>query len=468
MSFVFYDTETTGTNTAFDQILQFGAVKTDHELCELDRFEIRCRLLPYVVPSPGAMRVTGVTAEQLTDPDLPSHYQMVRAIKAKLDQWSPGIFIGHNSMTFDEHLMRQALYKTLHAPYLTNTNGNCRSDSLRIMQAVNLFQPGILSVPADEKGRPTFKLDMLAPANGFNHVAAHDAMGDVEAMIHMCRILAERAGGHWSNFVRFAKKAAVLDFAEEDEVFSLTDIFYGRAYSWMVTSLAPNPDNGSQLLVFNLAIDPDEMAVLPDDELIDRLATTPKPVRALRANACPCVLSYEDTPEHLRSQALDIADLGARAARIRRDDALVHRLIAAFLATREPKEPSPHVEEQIYDGFTGSDDQTVMAAFHTAEWSARPEILGRLSDARLQVLGETLIHTEAPEVMPVPARNAYEIGVARRLMATEGTVPWLTLPKAIADTEDFLAVSDGPEAALLRDLREYLAQRAEEAGALIA
>ena len=86
----------------------------------------------------------------------------------------------------------------------------------------------------------------------------------------------------------------------------------------------------------------------------------------------------------------------------------------------------------------------------------------------IQVLGETLIHTEAPEVMPVPARNAYKIGVARRLMATEGTVPWLTLPKAIADTEDFLAVSDGPEAALLRDLREYLAQRAEEAGALIA
>ena len=40
MSFVFYDTETTGTKTAFDQILQFGAIRTDHELRELDRFEI--------------------------------------------------------------------------------------------------------------------------------------------------------------------------------------------------------------------------------------------------------------------------------------------------------------------------------------------------------------------------------------------------------------------------------------------
>ena len=59
MSFVFWDTETTGMNTAFDQILQFGAIRTDHELRELERFDIRCRLLPYVVPSPGALLTTG-------------------------------------------------------------------------------------------------------------------------------------------------------------------------------------------------------------------------------------------------------------------------------------------------------------------------------------------------------------------------------------------------------------------------
>ena len=77
MSFVFYDTETTGTNTSFDQILQFGAIRTDHELQELERFEIRCRLLPYVVPSPEALCVTGISVEQLTDPGLPSHYERV-------------------------------------------------------------------------------------------------------------------------------------------------------------------------------------------------------------------------------------------------------------------------------------------------------------------------------------------------------------------------------------------------------
>ena len=48
MSYIFYDTETTGKVTAFDQILQFAAIKTDAELNVLDTFDIRCRLLPYL------------------------------------------------------------------------------------------------------------------------------------------------------------------------------------------------------------------------------------------------------------------------------------------------------------------------------------------------------------------------------------------------------------------------------------
>ena len=60
MPYVFYDTETTGTVTAFDQILQFAAIKTDDDLNELDRFNIRCGLLPHIVPAPGALRATRV------------------------------------------------------------------------------------------------------------------------------------------------------------------------------------------------------------------------------------------------------------------------------------------------------------------------------------------------------------------------------------------------------------------------
>ena len=41
--------------------------------------------------------------------------------------------------------MRQALYQTLHSPYLTNTNGNSRADMLQLAMALNRFEPRLLN-----------------------------------------------------------------------------------------------------------------------------------------------------------------------------------------------------------------------------------------------------------------------------------------------------------------------------------
>jgi exodeoxyribonuclease-1 len=136
MTFVFYDTETTGIDTAFDQILQFGAIRTDENLNEIDRFEIRCSLQPHIVPAPMALKVTGVTPEMLLDPTQLSHYAAMRMVHEKLSDWSPSVFVGYNSISFDENLLRQAFYQTLQPIYLTNTGGNTRADMLRIAHAV--------------------------------------------------------------------------------------------------------------------------------------------------------------------------------------------------------------------------------------------------------------------------------------------------------------------------------------------
>jgi exodeoxyribonuclease-1 len=157
MGFVFYDTETTGTDAAFDQILQFAAIHTDFQLNELQRFEIRCRLAPHIVAAPGAMRVTRMSASRLFDPALPSHYEMSCRIRAQLLAWSPALFVGYNSLQFDEHLLRQAFYKSLHPPYLTNTGRNSRTDALRIVQAASLSAPEALIFPLDADGQPIFQ-----------------------------------------------------------------------------------------------------------------------------------------------------------------------------------------------------------------------------------------------------------------------------------------------------------------------
>ena len=178
MPYVFYDTETTGTNTAFDQILQFAAIRTDDDLNELERFSIRYRLLPHIIPSPIALLLTRVTPAMLTDSDLPSHYAMIRQIRDTLLKWSPATFIGFNSIVFDETLLRQALFQTLHPAYLTNTNGNARSDVLRVAHAASAYTPDAIVVPSDDRGRQVFALDRLALANGYNLGAMHVA-GDL-------------------------------------------------------------------------------------------------------------------------------------------------------------------------------------------------------------------------------------------------------------------------------------------------
>jgi len=42
---------------------------------------------------------------------------------------SPWIFVGYNSIRFDEEMLRHALFRTLHPAYLTRSHGNCRADA---------------------------------------------------------------------------------------------------------------------------------------------------------------------------------------------------------------------------------------------------------------------------------------------------------------------------------------------------
>jgi exodeoxyribonuclease-1 len=467
MSLVFYDTETTGTHTAFDQILQFAAIQTDDDFNELDRFEIRCRLLPHIVPSPGAMRVTGVSVAQLTDPNLPSHYEMVRAIRRRLEAWSPAVFMGYNSLQFDEQLLRQALFQTLHSPYLTNTNGNCRADVLRIMQAASVFVPDTIAVPLGDRGQPVFRLDRLAPANGFDHANAHDALADVEATIHLCRLLAERKHDFWSWCTRFSRKFVVQDFVRKNPVFCLTEFYYSRPHSWLVTPIGKSAGNTNDILALDLANDPDELGALADDELARRLAQSPRPVRRIRANAFPIITPMDDLPADFPAGELSRADAERKAAVIRRKSVLRERLCALVDDERKDVEPSPHLEEQIYDGFIAEEDAPLLAQFHAASWDDRLALTDRIRDRRLRLLGRRLVYFERPDLFGRKERRDIEIALAKRLLGSEESGKWLTLPDAVRQADDLIATATGDERNFLGEHRAYLVGRKGQAARLM-
>lgn len=439
MSLVFYDTETTGLETFFDQILQFAAIRTDHELNEIERFELRCRLMPHVVPSLGAIRVTGLTAAQLTDPALPSHYEMVRALRAKLVAWSPSTFVGYNSIRFDEDLVRQALYKTLHSPYLTNTNGNSRSDVLRMVQAVALFAPNKLVIPLNEMGAPTFKLDQIARANGFMLGRPHDAMADVTATTFMCRLIAERAPEVWSSFMRFSKKASVVDFITNELVFCVSDCYAGTSYAWLVTALNANSKNNAEWFVYDLSVPPESLIGLSDEDIAERFRWSPKPIRRIRTNAAPTLAYFDDAPTICRGLELGLEELERRADVVRGNFQLRSQLISVFASLKEEFPPSAHVEKQIYDGFVGFTDQQLMDRFHQVPWPERCVLVEQFQDPRLRKLGRQLIHLERPDLLPEDVQREHRLEAAQRLTGRADDVSWMTLPKAIREIENLLA-----------------------------
>jgi exodeoxyribonuclease-1 len=467
MSFVFYDTETTGTHTAFDQILQFAAIRTDSELNELERIEVRCRLLPHIVPSPEAMQITRIKAKQLIDRSLPSHYEMVRLIREQLLLWSPAVFIGYNSIQFDEHLFRQALYKTLHPPYLTNTNGNSRSDAMRMVQAAFLFARKALKIPLGDRRTPIFKLDRVAPANGFNHDSAHDAMVDVEATIFLCRLLSDRAPDVWSSFMRFSQKAAVADYVSSEQIFCFSDFYFGKPFSCLATSIGNNPNNNSEFYIYDLAVDPNRLLNSSQTQLESRLSQAPKPVRRLRCNTSPMLSTAEDAPEIASARTLGMAELERRAQVLESDSVFRERLIATFESIKEIRQPSPHVEEQLYDAFFADVDQDLLDEFHHAPWEERISIVDKFDDERLKLIGQQLIHVERPDLLDKKLRRELDVALAKRILGSEGDVPWLTLSQALQDLEDLIGSADEGEAEFLNEHHAYISGRLERAKACL-
>ena len=70
MNYVFYDFETTGRSSTWDQIIQVGAVLVNDTFDILDRFEARCSLKPGTVPEPGALLVNKTTPDMLKKTNL--------------------------------------------------------------------------------------------------------------------------------------------------------------------------------------------------------------------------------------------------------------------------------------------------------------------------------------------------------------------------------------------------------------
>ena len=145
MNYVFYDFETSGLDTKFDQPIQIAAILVDDNFNVIDDpINEVCRLKDGVIPNPSALVVTKVDINILKNGQ--SFYEMMTNIHDKFSKWSPATFIGYNSIRFDEEVLRSSFFQSLYDPYLTNTNSNTRTDLFKIVLGSAALKINILKL----------------------------------------------------------------------------------------------------------------------------------------------------------------------------------------------------------------------------------------------------------------------------------------------------------------------------------
>lgn len=437
MNYLIYDTETTGISTEFDQILQFAAIVTDDELIEIETIDIRCQIQPHVVANPTALLVTNVRPAQIIDRSLPSHYEFVLEIKSFIEKWSPAVITGYNSLAFDEPLVRQAFYQNLLPTYLTNTNGNTRADVLRMAHACHVHSPDVLDLPVNDKGNSSFKLDQLAPLNGFAHENAHDALDDVRATLHIMKIIRTQASGVWEAMMQNIAKPHIEALLETKGPLCLTESHFGRFYRYAVSMAGVNSANPTDFGVVDLQHDPSDLLDLSVDELVEVRNARVKRIRSVKSNNQPILLSASEQSLNPVIQEIGYEELERRADMVHSRPDFCEKVGQALAQISEGYEKKDYLEGKIFDGFPSRDDQQLMRQFHSVNWNDRYDLVLRMEDARLREAGCRLIYQHAPETLPVKVTEKLDGWKDSRLT---GPAPdkdgWCTVGQALTELQD--------------------------------
>lgn len=454
MDFIFYDLETSGLSPEFDQPLQFAAIRTDAQLVERERIELRCRLAPHVLPAPQALVVTRIAPHRLDDPALPALPEFAAQVLALTERWAPAIWTGYNSLQFDEAVLRQMFYQNL-LPNIdaTQRNGNRRLDMLTAVQAAHVRDPGLFIWPRDETGRPSFRLDRLARANGFTAHQAHDALGDVEATLWLARRIARQSPELWTDLLATTRKDHVEALLESFRPLTLVLRPRGGAPRAHVGCLCgQSAVNPAERAFFDLeAADPAELLDAPGDTLLDALRASPALLHRLDTTQAPALFKIPQPEDgHLHRAALIAA---APAFRDR---------VGQMLAARAPRPADRSdraLEAQIDDDLIPPADLPLLEAFRRADWPQRQQIVAALSDPRLRQLGHRLIAMWRPD-LPEPAETARVLrDLLRKWHAEEGTGPgWMTLARA---RREIAELRSQVPAAVLDPIARFIEERAE-------
>jgi len=316
-------------------------------------------------------------------------------------------------------------------------------------------------VPVDERGRPSFRLDRMAPANGCGAGNAHDAVADAEATLGLARVFKERAPALWRHLLDLTDRHRVRSLLADLPELALTDFVFGRSYSRLVCLCGENPLYPGEIALFDLAFRPEDFRGRSAEELAAAMRRSPKAILPLRTTTQPLLMPADVAPPDTPALRIPVAERRRRAGAVRGDAAFQQRVGEALARRFVTAAAGRHVEERLYERRFADAEEEAMAAFHAAPWAERPAIVAGFADPRLAELGRRLLWVERPELLGADDRAELMRWAAERVVGDDPDAPWRSLGTALRESEALLAGTGDDARAFLVEIRDFLESLAE-------
>lgn len=374
-TFLWHDYETFGAKPRLDRPAQFAAIRTDAELNEVgEPLMVYCRPAPDYLPDPESCLITGITPQLCLEKGLPEH-EFAARIEAEFSQ--PGtIGVGYNTIRFDDEFTRFLFWRNLIDPYAREWQNGCgRWDLLDVVRLAYALRPQGMAWPRKADGRPSFKLEDLSRANGLQHESAHDALSDVRATIALARLIRQ----HHPRLFDFAfglhrKDRVMAEIGLPTTPVTARPFLHisgmfppERGCLALMWPIATHPSNRNELLAWDLAHDPAELATLDAATVRQRLFTPTDqlppgvsrlPLKSVHLNKSPMVVGQLKTLGEAQAAHWGL-DLEAAARHAEHARALPD--LSALWATvfeRPVANGGPaDVDQDLYGGFLETADR---------------------------------------------------------------------------------------------------------------
>ncbi len=392
-SYLFYDLETTGLNRTFDQVVQFAAIRTDKALNRLEEHNIKIRLRPDIIPSPGAMLTHGIPVAELAAG--PCEFDAIATIHRLCN--TPGtITIGYNSLGFDDEFLRFSFYRNLLPPYTHQyANGCYRMDLLPMVTLYWLYNRKALQWP-DHEGKPSLKLEHINTLNQLARGKAHDALVDVKATVELARRL-QTAPEMWDylsgSFVKTTdiRRMDALPLAFETDsgrhtLGLLAASAMGSALNFQTPVLFLGGSDAYRNQTLWLRLDLPELQAA-ETETIDKNTWVIRKKAGESGIILPPLDRYwsKITPER---QAIATANIQW----LQTNPELFEDIVRYHAEFRYPVIPNLDVDAALYQsGFWSNTDQEVCRAFHTCPVEEKASLISKFKDKGLRVLAQRVI-----------------------------------------------------------------------------